>query len=94
VKFNFLHRQAHAGIDLTEDGREQWRAGYYFSGGASELSTNMRPYNVTLDKRGPKARAERRRCEVFLEGSGGMPPWKIFKFRVSEMPFPGLWAKI
>ena len=30
-------------------------------GGGSELSTNMRPYNVTLDKRGPKARAERRR---------------------------------
>jgi hypothetical protein len=25
----------------------QWRAGYYFSGGASGLSTNMRPYNVT-----------------------------------------------
>jgi hypothetical protein len=36
----------------------QWRAGYYFSGEASELSTNMRPYNVTLDKRGPKERAE------------------------------------
>ena len=73
----------------------QWRAGYYFSGGGgSELSTNMRPYNVTLDKRGPKARAERRRCEVFLAGSGGMPPRKIFKFRVSEMPFPGLWGKI
>ena len=72
----------------------QWRAGYYFFWGASELSTNMRPYNVTLDKRGPKARAERRRCEVFLRGSGGMLPRKIFKFRVSAMPFPGLWGKI
>ena len=68
---------------------DQWRAEYYFSGGDSELSTNMRPYNVTLDKREPKARAERRRCEVFLGGPG-----KIFKFRVSEMPFPGLWGKI
>ena len=56
--------------DSHRSGINQWRAGYYFSGGASELSTNMRPYNVTLDKRGPKARAERRRCEVFLGGSG------------------------
>jgi hypothetical protein len=87
VKFNFLHRQAHAGIDLTEDGREQWRAGYYFSGGASELSTNMRPYNVTLDKRGPKARAERRRCEVFLEGSGGMPPGKFLNLESLKCHF-------
>ena len=56
----------------------QWRAGYHFSGGrGSGLSTNMRPKNVTLDKRGPKARAERRRCEVCLGGSGGMPPGKI-----------------
>ena len=62
----------------------------------SRLSTNhsMRPYNVTLDERGPKARAERRRCEVCLGGSRGMPPRKIFEFRVSEMPFPGLWGKI
>jgi hypothetical protein len=66
----------------------------FLGGGASELSTNMCPYNVTLDKRGPKARVERRRCEVFLGGSGGMPPRKIFKFRVSAMPFPGLWGKI
>ena len=34
----------------------------------------MRPYNVTFDKRGPKAGTERRRCEVCLGGSGGMPP--------------------
>ena len=40
-------------------------------GGGCGLSTNMRPYNVTLDKRGPKARAERRRCEVYVGGSGG-----------------------
>ena len=76
--------------------RKQWRAGYYFSGGwggGSGLSTNMRPYNVTLGKRGPKARVERQRCEVFLGGSGGMPPMKIFKFRVSEMPFPGFWGR-
>jgi hypothetical protein len=46
----------------------------FLGGGASELSTNMRPYNVTLDKRGPKPRAERRRCEVFLGGSGHAPP--------------------
>ena len=32
--------------------------------------------------------------EVFLRGSGGMLPRKIFKFRVSAMPFPGLWGKI
>jgi hypothetical protein len=54
----------------------------------------MRPYNVTLDKRGPKARAKRRRCEVCLGGSGGMPLGRIFEFRVSEMPFPGRWGKI
>ena len=57
------------------------------------LSTNMRPYIVTLDKRVPKARAERRRCELSLGGSGVMPPRKIFEFRVSEMPFPGLWGE-
>ena len=69
-------------------------AGYYFSGGGgSGLSTNMRPYNVTLDKRGSKARDERRRCEVVLGGSGGMPLRKSFEFRVSEMPFPGLWGE-
>jgi hypothetical protein len=52
----------------------QWRAGYYFSGEGSELSTNMRPYDVKLDKRRPKVRVEHQRCEVFLGGSGGMPP--------------------
>ena len=62
--------------------------------GTIGLSTNMRPYNVTLDKRGPMARAECRRCEVCLGGSGGMLPRNIFEFRVSEMPFPGLWGKI
>ena len=68
--------------------------GTIFLGGASELSTNMRPYNVTLDKRGPKARVERRRCEVFIGGSGGMPPRKIFKFRVCNAISAGLWGKI
>jgi hypothetical protein len=29
---------------------KQWRAGYYFSGGGNGLLTNMRPYNVTLEK--------------------------------------------
>jgi hypothetical protein len=62
----------------------------YFSAGASGLSTNMRPYIVTLDKRASKARAERRRCEVTLGESGGIPPGKLFEFRVSEMPFPEL----
>ena len=42
-------------------------------GGCSGISTNMRPYIVTLDKRVSKARAERRRCEVSLGGSGGCP---------------------
>ena len=56
----------------------------------SGLSTNMRPYIVTLDKREQKARAERRRREVSLGRSGGMPPRKILEFRVSEMPCPGL----
>jgi hypothetical protein len=70
----------------------------FWGGGGSGLSTNMRPYNVTLDKRGhaegtsraPQARAERRRREVFLGGSGGRVPRKVFKFRVPEMPFPGI----
>jgi hypothetical protein len=52
----------------------------------------MRPYIVTLDERVLKAQAERHRCKVSLGGSGGMPPWKIFEFRVSEMPSPGLWG--
>jgi hypothetical protein len=56
----------------------QWRAGYYFSGGASELSTNMRPYNVMLDKWGRKAWAERRRCEVSLGGVRGHAPDENF----------------
>ena len=63
-------------INDDEDRKwEQWRAGYYFSGGGgcSGISTNMRPYIVTLDKRVSKARAERRRCEVSLGGSGGCP---------------------
>jgi hypothetical protein len=68
----------------------------FFWGVGSGLSTNhsMHLYNVTLDERGPKAQAERRRCEVSLGGSGGMPTRKIFEVRVSEMPFPGLWGKI
>ena len=41
----------------------------------------MHPYNVTLDKRGPKAQAERRRCEVSLGGSGGMPPGKFLNLK-------------
>ena len=65
----------------------------FLGGEASGLSTNMSPYNLTFDKRGPKARAERRRCEVCLGASEGMPPRKIFEFRVSEMTFPGLWGE-
>jgi hypothetical protein len=36
--------------------------GTIFLGGASELSTNMRPYNVTLDKRGHEPSAAGARC--------------------------------
>jgi hypothetical protein len=64
--------------------------GTIFRGGIG-ISTNMHPYNVTLDKRGPKARFEHHRCVVCLGGSEGMPSRKMFEFRVSEMPFPGLW---
>ena len=55
----------------------------------SGLSTNhsMRPYNVTLDERGPKARAERRRCEVCLGGSGGMPPGKCLNLESLKCHF-------
>jgi hypothetical protein len=61
--------------------------GTIFLGGGSALSTNMRPYNATLDKRGPKARAERRRCEVFLGGSGRMPPGKFLNLESLKCHF-------
>ena len=67
--------------------------GSIFPGGGHWAINHMHPYNVTFDKRGPKARAERRRCEVCLGGSGGMPPRKYFEFKVSEMPFPRLWGE-
>jgi hypothetical protein len=65
----------------------QWRAGYYFSGGASWLSTSMRPYNLTLGKRGPKARVERHRCEVFLGCPGECPPGKFLNLESLKCHF-------
>ena len=42
----------------------QWRAGYYFSGGASGYQSIMRPYNVTVGERRPKDRGERHSSTV------------------------------
>ena len=47
--------------------------GTIFLGRPVSCQTNMRPYNVTLDKGGAKARAEHRRCEVCLGGPGASP---------------------
>ena len=80
---------------LQHDKATQWRAGYYFSGwgGAVGYQSIIQPYNVMLGERRPKVRGERHRSEGVL-GVRGMLPRKFFKFRVSEMPFPGLWGKI
>ena len=57
-----------------------------FLGGAVGYQSIVHRYNVTLGERWPKDRGERHRCEVVLGGGGGVRR----KFRVSEMPFPGL----
>ena len=81
-------------LSLLSGGKTSGVLGTIFlGGGGSELSTNMRPYNVTLDKRGPKARAERRRCEVFLWGYGGMPPGKFLNLESLQWS-PGLWGTV
>ena len=42
------------------------------------------------DGRRTEASASATGAGLFLRGSGGLLTWKFFKFRVSEMPFPGL----
>ena len=42
VKYTSYHLQAFI-LKCLCNAEKQWRAGYYFSGGVSEVSTNMRP---------------------------------------------------
>jgi hypothetical protein len=61
------------------------------------MSINKFKFKVSLLKHFLQILQQGRR-ELFLFGGGGAEskgqrPKEIFKFRVSEMPFPGLWGR-
>ena len=72
-----------------------WVLFFFGGGGGSGLSTMMHPHILQrLINEGRRHYPRAQQVRGFsIGGSGGMPPQKIFEFRVSEMPFPGLWGE-